>query len=197
LDRLFTCFVSSTFLDLQEERQRLVRVLLSNECVPLGMEFFPSAGRSQWPIIQDSITAADFCIFIVAGRYGSMSDQPPLSWTRREFREAKERGKPIAAMLHADPSSLPFDRCEPDLRAREQLAEFRAELEAHTVCKYFHNEADLVETVTATVSGRVGDGVNVQSISSTSYTRSKFDSSARSASDPRRNVRRSTATRLH
>ncbi|MDA0167070.1 DUF4062 domain-containing protein [Solirubrobacter ginsenosidimutans] len=151
MDRLFTCFVSSTFLDLREERQRLVRVLLSNECVPLGMEFFPSAGRSQWPIIQESIEAADFCIFVVGGRYGSISDQPPLSWTRREFREASARGKPIAAMLHADPGSLPFDLSEPTAEARHLLGEFRAELEAHTVCRYYRDQADLVEAVTASI----------------------------------------------
>lgn len=147
MDRLFTCFVSSTFLDLRAERQRLVRVLLRNECVPLGMEFFPSAGRSQWAVIEDSIAAADFCIFVVGGRYGSISDTPPLSWTHREFHRARELGRPIAAVLHASPGSLPVDRSEPTPEGREALAAFRGELEQHTVCEYYSDEADLVEAV--------------------------------------------------
>jgi hypothetical protein len=151
MDRLFTCFVSSTFLDLREERQRLARVLLRNECVPLGMETFPSVGKGQWSLIEDSIQAADFCIFMVGGRYGSISDQPPLSWTHREFRRAVELGKPIAALLHAAPETLSLERSEAAPDARLLLTEFRQELEEHTVCEYWRNEADLVEAASSSI----------------------------------------------
>jgi hypothetical protein len=114
------------------------------------MEFFPSAGRSQWPVIEESIAAADFCLFIVAGRYGSISDNG-LSWTHREFRRAVELGKPIGAMLHSEPGSLPLAASEATPEAREQLAAFREEVEDHTVCRYFRDEADLVEAATSSV----------------------------------------------
>lgn len=151
MERLFTCFVSSTFTDLRSERQRLVSVLLSNECVPIGMEFFPSAGKTQWPIIVEAMESADFCIFVSAGRYGSISDNPPESWTHREFREARRLGKPIAAVLHASPGDLPAKHCEPDASGREALAAFRHELEGATVCRYYSNEADLVEAVSSSI----------------------------------------------
>jgi hypothetical protein len=151
MERLFTCFVSSTFKDLQAERQRLARVLLRGECVPLGMELFPSIGRAQWSLIDDSIQAADFCVFMVGGRYGTISDEPPLSWTHREFRRAVELGKPIAALLHAAPETLPFDRSEAHDEGRAQLAAFRRELEDHTVCSYWRDEADLVEAAGSSV----------------------------------------------
>src|SRR5437016_6071114 len=86
--RLYTAFVSSTFLDLRSERETVAKALLDNRCVPFGMELFPSMGISQWPIIVESIEEADFCVFITAGRYGSISDDGELSWTHREFREA-------------------------------------------------------------------------------------------------------------
>lgn len=149
--RLFTCFVSSTFEDLKDERQRLVRVLLRNECVPFGMEFFPSAGRKQWPIIVDAIEAADFCLFVVAGRYGSISDEPPLSWTHREFRKAVSLEKPIAAMLHKSPRSLPLERCDRDPQLATALSSFRDEIENETVCAYYEDEADLVEGVSTSI----------------------------------------------
>jgi len=149
--RIYTAFVSSTFRDLQDERQRLVRVLLDQRCVPLGMEFFPSAGQTQWPVIVDSIEAADFCIFVVAGRYGSLAPDG-LSWTHREFREAVRQGKPIAAVLHSNPGSLAADKSEVDREARDQLQAFRKELEAQTTCRYFSNEADLVQAVASSVA---------------------------------------------
>lgn len=148
--RLYTAFVSSTFLDLRAARQRLVRVLLNHRCVPLGMEFFPSAGQTQWPVIVESIDAADFCIFVVAGRYGSISPDG-LSWTHREFREAVGRGKPIAAILHSDPKSLPPDKFEDDPDSQAKLRAFRDEIQAHTLCAFYRDEADLVQAVASSI----------------------------------------------
>lgn len=157
MDRLYTAFVSSTFLDLREERQRLVSVLLDHRCVPFGMEFFPSTGRSQWPIIRESIQAADLCVFVVAGRYGTMSDDGAISWTHREFREAVAEGKPISGILHADPRQLPLEKSEQSRRGQRALAAFRKEIEAQTVCRYYHNEADLVQAVTSSISVLIAD----------------------------------------
>lgn len=159
MERLYTAFVSSTFLDLQAERQRLVQVLLAQQCVPLGMEFFPSTGKSQWPIIQDTMEAADFCIFVVAGRYGSMSDEAGLSWTHKEFREAVRRSKPIVGILHRNAGRLPADSCERSAKARSALARFRTEIESHTVCRFYESEADLVEAVTTSIGALKSDNI--------------------------------------
>src|SRR5690348_12032660 len=82
VDRLYTCFVSSTFLDLRAERERLSSVLLRHQCVPLGMEFFPSMGRRQWELIEESVLAADFCIlWLVAATALSARTRPFLGHT--------------------------------------------------------------------------------------------------------------------
>lgn len=151
MDRLFTTFVSSTFKDLKDERQRIVSVLLGHQCVPFGMEFFPSTGESQWPIITASIDAADFCVFIVAGRYGTISDDGETSWTQREFREAVRLKKPIVALLHGAPEDLPVRKSEDSERGRQRLQRFRQELEKQTVCRYYETEADLIEALGACI----------------------------------------------
>ena len=158
MDRLFTAFVSSTFLDLREERQRLVGVLLGQRCVPLGMEFFPSTGRTQWPLIKESIRAADFCIFVVAGRYGTMSDGHEISWCHREFREAVATEKPVIGILHQNPAALPPDKQEASADGLEKLWQFRREVEAHTVCRYFLDLADLVDSVTSSIAALRDEG---------------------------------------
>jgi hypothetical protein len=160
MKRLFTTFVSSTFLDLQTERERLGRVLLGRQCVPLGMEYFPSVGDTQWGLILESLRAADFCVFVVAGRYGSISDEVGISWTHREFREAVQHDKPLIGLLHAEPDSLPLDHCERTPEARERLSAFRHEVEATTVCRYWRTEADLIDALTMSItalrdSGRI------------------------------------------
>lgn len=152
MERLFTAFVSSTFLDLQAERERLGRVLLGQQCVPLGMEYFPSIGVGQWALILDSLEAADFCVFVIAGRYGSISDEPGISWTRREFRAAVEAGKPLIALLHAAPETLPLAQSALTPESREQLASFRQEIEDATVCRYWRTEADLIAELTMSVA---------------------------------------------
>jgi hypothetical protein len=158
MDRLFTAFVSSTFVDLREERQRLVQVLLRQRCVPLGMEFFPSTGRTQWSLIAESIQAADFCIFVVAGRYGTISDVKGISWTHREFREAVATGKPVVGILHEKPIGLPADKLEASPEGLEKLWQFRREVEAHTVCQYFSDHADLVDRVASSIAALRDEG---------------------------------------
>jgi hypothetical protein len=160
VERLFTAFVSSTFLDLRAERERLGRVLLGRQCVPLGMEYFPSIGVAQWALILESLRAADFCVFVVAGRYGSISQEAGISWTHREFREAVALGKPLIGLLHGAPETLPLERSDGTPEAREQLARFRKEVEATTVCSYWQTEADLIDALTMSItalrdSGRI------------------------------------------
>jgi hypothetical protein len=45
-------FVSSTFQDLQEERQEVIQALLELDCIPSGMELFPAANEDQWTLIK-------------------------------------------------------------------------------------------------------------------------------------------------
>lgn len=144
MDRLYTCFVSSTYLDLVHERQSLVSNLLGAQCVPLGMEYFPSVGDNQWVPITENIDAADFCLFLIAGRYGSIEDGHDLSWTHREFRHARARNKPIIVLMHSDIGRLPMERCETDPDRRRALDAFRDEVADDTVCKFFVDEAGLV-----------------------------------------------------
>ncbi len=41
LDKRYQVFVSSTFSDLEEERQEVMQALLELDCMPAGMELFP------------------------------------------------------------------------------------------------------------------------------------------------------------
>ena len=66
-------FVSSTYVDLIEERRTVIQALLELDCIPAGMALFPAADDDQWTLIREVIDLSDYYVVIVGGRYGSVS----------------------------------------------------------------------------------------------------------------------------
>ena len=52
MDKRYQVFVSSTYADLKDERQRVIQVLMEMDCIPSGMELFPAADEDQWQFIK-------------------------------------------------------------------------------------------------------------------------------------------------
>ena len=120
----YQVFVSSTYKDLQEERQEVMQVLLEMDCIPSGMELFPAANEDQWSLIKGVIDDCDYYIVIIAGRYGSL-DSDEISFTEKEYRYAIRSGKPVIAFLHKDPDSIPSRQTEQTDSGKKKLEEFR------------------------------------------------------------------------
>jgi len=51
MDKRYQIFVSSTFMDLKDERQAALRAVLELDHMPAGMELFPAADDSAWQLI--------------------------------------------------------------------------------------------------------------------------------------------------
>ena len=51
MQKRYQVFVSSTFEDLKEERQKVIEALLKLRCLPAVMEFFVASDDSQWDLI--------------------------------------------------------------------------------------------------------------------------------------------------
>jgi hypothetical protein len=145
MDKRYQVFVSSTYKDLQEERQEIMHALLELDCIPSGMELFPAANEDQWTLIQGVIDDCDYYLVILGGRYGSVGTDG-LSYTEKEYRYAVEKGKPVMAFLHKEPGELPANRTEQDPNLREKLKEFRS-LVQQRMCKYWTSPADLGSVV--------------------------------------------------
>lgn len=145
IDKKYQVFVSSTYTDLQEERQEVIKALLELDCFPASMEFFPSTDDDQWTLIKQIIDDCDYYIVIIGGRYGSISSEG-ISYTEKEYRYALESGKPIIAFLHNDPDSLPKKKSEIDADAIKKFEEFK-ELIQKKMCKYWSNAIELGSVV--------------------------------------------------
>lgn len=144
-DKKYQVFVSSTYQDLQKERQEVMHALLELDCIPSGMELFPAANEDQWSLIKGVIDDCDYYIMVLGGRYGSIGPDG-YSYTEMEYRYAVESGKPVIAFLHGDPSSLPAGNCEATDDGRRTLAEFR-ELAQKKMCKFWTTAHELGSVV--------------------------------------------------
>jgi len=145
MEKRYQVFVSSTYQDLQEERQEVMHALLELDCIPAGMELFPAANESQWSLIKRVIEDCDYYVLILGGRYGSCGPEG-LSYTEMEYRYALEIGKPTIAFLHKDPGIIQANKCETTQEGKEKLVTFRAFVEKK-LCKYWTSPPELGSVV--------------------------------------------------
>src|SRR5215469_7151069 len=97
-ERRYQVLVSSTFKDLEQERQKVLQAILEMRAFPSGMEMFPSADDEQWEFIKREIDSSDYYILVVAGKYGS-SSPAGTSYTEQEYDYAVAAKKPVLSFL--------------------------------------------------------------------------------------------------
>ncbi|MGP5372936.1 DUF4062 domain-containing protein [Psychrobacter alimentarius] len=92
-------FISSTYIDLIEERQAAVGAVLKSGHIPAGMELFNASDKSQLEIIKRWIDESDVYMLILGGRYGSVEPESGISYTELEYDYALEIEKPLFAVV--------------------------------------------------------------------------------------------------
>lgn len=145
MDKKYQVFVSSTFEDLMEEREKVIETLLNKNCIPVGMEYFPAADDEQMTIIRQLIDECDYYILILGGRYGSIEPKTQKSYTQLEYEYATERRIPISAFLIKDKENLPNKKTEKD--NPKKLEAFENLVKQNRVCKFWNNADDLAGKV--------------------------------------------------
>ena len=65
MDKRYQVFVSSTYADLREERQRAIQTVIKMGCIPAGMELFPAVDEEQFEFIKSVIDDCDYYLLIV------------------------------------------------------------------------------------------------------------------------------------
>lgn len=146
-ERRFQVFVSSTFLDLKDERAAVISALLQLEAMPAGMELFPAANDDAWTLIKRVIDLSDYYILVIGGKYGSTDPETEISYTEMEYEYAVEQKKPVMAFLHSDPDELKVKDAETDEQARAKLTAFREKVKQSKHIKTWSNADDLAGKV--------------------------------------------------
>jgi len=142
MEKIFHVFVSSTYSDLIEERKKVSEAVAKAGYVAEGMEIFPASSQKQMDFIERVINRCDYYILIVAGRYGSVSDDG-LSYTEKEFRYAKSKGIPVLAFLRDQVGDLPRSKTETDAESQEKLDNLVEDLKSNALVDFWSKPDEL------------------------------------------------------
>lgn len=151
-DKRYQVFVSSTYLDLKEERHAVIMALLQLNAVPSGMELFPAADDDAWTLIKSVIEDCDYYLLVVGGKYGSVDPVEDISYTEKEYDYAVSCSKPVMAFLHADPDLIPQGKAEKAEEAQRKLAAFRSKVQRMKHVKYWSGPDELAGKVALSFS---------------------------------------------
>lgn len=141
-EKRYQIFISSTFTDLSEERKAIMDAVLNLDCFPSGMEMFPASDMEQFEYIKRIIEESDYYILVVAGKYGSISENG-ISYTEMEYDYAKAKGVPILTFIKKDINLLARDKIELDPEKREKLDKFRDKISENNLVKYWDSIDEL------------------------------------------------------
>ena len=126
MDKKYQIFISSTYKDLIDERNKVRDVILSMYHFPIGMEMFNAADEDQWEIIKETIDSSDYYILIIGKRYGTVIQDGPdagISYTEKEFKYAKSVGVPVLAFIKND-TAITSDKIDLEPEKLEKLKNF-------------------------------------------------------------------------
>lgn len=147
-DRKYQVFVSSTYTDLPEARQALVKALLGLGLIPVGMDLHPTEDNNHWKAIQALVNECDYYLVLTGGRYGTLSPMG-LSYTHREYIYAATRKKPVLALLHENPGLLPEPDRETSREGKAKLDDFRHLLrDKASLFRLWNTPGDLHDVIT-------------------------------------------------
>lgn len=151
MEKRYQVFISSTFVDLQEERSSVIQTVMEMDCIPAGMELFPAIDEEQFNFIKKIIDDCDYYLVIIGGRYGSLSDEG-LSYTEMEYDYAISKGIKVIGLLHKSPNELPVSKTDDSQTLKEKLNSFREKLATSRLVKFWEKKEELPGLVALSLS---------------------------------------------
>jgi len=136
----YQIFVSSTFEDLREERELVIKSILEMGHIPVGMEMFSAEDNEQWKLIQRQIDDCDYYVVICAHRYGSLDGK--VSFTEKEYDYAFTKGIPTLGFIISDKTDWPVSKSDTDTEKKKRLDNFKTKIKKKII-SYWINKEDL------------------------------------------------------
>lgn len=158
-NKRYQVFISSTFKDLIEERNKVIEAVIGNNCMPAGMEYFPATREKQFSYIKKIIDDCDFYILISAGKYGSLAEDD-ISYTEKEFDYAVASQKEIMCFLYKDINLLPGKALENSDEGKLKLENFRKKITDLGLVQFWENKDNLAYLVTQSLNKAIFEAKN-------------------------------------
>ncbi len=148
----YQVFLSSTYSDLESEREGIIKAILEMYHIPIGMEMFSAEDEDQWEIIRRTIEVSDYYILVLGLRYGSTTSDD-ISFTQKEYEYALERKIPILAFVMKDHVPLPMDKRDDDL---SKIREFRElVLNNSKMAQFWETKDQLIKNVSVSLMKQI------------------------------------------
>lgn len=138
-----TVFISSTFVDLKEERKKVWDSLEKFDVTVKGMEQFGARTSNPLATCISEVEQSDIYVGIIGMRYGSDEPNSGKSYSQLEYEKAVEQNKEILIYLIDEESSavtpnlIQFDKIQ-------KLNNFKTILKDKHTIDTFSNSQDLV-----------------------------------------------------
>ena len=151
-DVKYQVFISSTYTDLEEERESIIKAILEMYHIPIGMEMFSAEDEDQWEIIRRTIEVSDYYILILGLRYGSKT-KDNISFTQKEYEYALEKNIPVLAFVMHDNVSLSKDKRDDDLT---EINAFRETvLKNSKMAQFWETRDELIKNVSISLMKQI------------------------------------------
>ncbi|MCJ7566943.1 MAG: TIR domain-containing protein [Anaerolineales bacterium] len=148
-------FLCSTYTDLTEEREQILRAIQKLQLQHDSMEFFGARANQAIETCLEEVRRSDLLVVVVGHKYGSIVPDRDLSFSEAEYVEGHRLGKPCLVYIRSDevPVLPKFVERDPDnLRRLERWKSILRE--RHTVA-HFTDPNDLALQVSADISRTV------------------------------------------
>ncbi|MBG0817578.1 DUF4062 domain-containing protein [Planomonospora sp. ID82291] len=142
-------YVSSTFQDLAECRERVRVTLRQMGHTDVAMEYYVAENVRPLDRCLADVAACDLYICIVALRYGFVPEGRDRSITELEFLRAQELGKPILAFVLKEGAT--WDTGQIEFSAHSRVQSLRERLRADFLTAEFTDANDLSAELAAAV----------------------------------------------
>lgn len=147
----YQIFISSTYEDLKEERDKAISCILELSHIPIGMEMFSADNDEQWKIIQETIDDSDYYLIIIGHKYGSLTKEG-ISYTEKEYDYALKKEIPILTFIQSDNAVSHFGKVESDPEKMKKLQAFREKSQKDKMCKFWKNSDELSMQISVSLS---------------------------------------------
>lgn len=135
-------YISSSYMDLIEERKIVIESVLHLGQFPMGAEFLKATNVTQFDAISKCIKESDCVILVVGKKYGSIYPDEGVSYTEAEYNYALTNGIPVLVFIkNIDANDV-----------SDNLKKFRQKLLTNTTVSFWNDEAELDARVSSALA---------------------------------------------
>ncbi len=135
-------YISSSYMDLIEERKIVIESVLHLGQFPMGAEFLKATNVKQFDAISKCIKESDCVILVVGEKYGSIYPDEGVSYTEAEYNYALTNGIPVLVFIKNIATNDVSDN----------LKKFREKLLTNTTVSFWNDEAELDARVSSALA---------------------------------------------